>query len=96
MLSPIHISRQAPHCYFAAQEVLTNATTCPDAPSQPRAIYHSMVKFADDVLGNLTAALRHANFDIILGRFSRVSRLHTARHAPPCALLYLVPMLMAC
>jgi arylsulfatase I/J len=53
----VHEPLQAPHPYFAAQEVLTNATY-PDAPSQPRAIYHSMVKFADDVLGNLTATLK--------------------------------------
>jgi arylsulfatase I/J len=53
----VHEPLQSPHSYFAAQEVLTNATY-PDAPAQPRAIYHSMVKFADDVLGNLTAALK--------------------------------------
>ena len=51
-----HEPLQAPHPYFRAQEVLTNATF-PDAPGQPRAIYHAMVHFADDVLGNLTAAL---------------------------------------
>ena len=32
----------------------------------------------------------HGNFDIILDRFSRISRLHTAWHAP-CAVPYSVP-----
>ena len=41
----VHEPLQAPHAYFTAQAVLTNATY-PDAPNQPRAIYHSMVRFA--------------------------------------------------
>lgn len=53
----VHEPLQAPHAYFAAQAILTNVTY-PDAPNQPRAIYHSMVRFADDCLGNLTAALK--------------------------------------
>ena len=53
----VHEPLQAPHSYFAAQAVRTNATY-PDAPLQPRAIYHSMVKFADDCVGNLAAALK--------------------------------------
>ena len=43
----VHMPLQAPHSYFEAQAVRTNATF-PDAPNQPRAIYHAMVKFADD------------------------------------------------
>ena len=53
----VHEPLQTPYEYFAAQEVLTNRTY-PDAPNQPRAVYHAMVAFADDCLGNLTAALR--------------------------------------
>ena len=45
------------HEYFLRGEQLTNATY-PDYEGQPRAIYHAMVKFADDVIGNLTAALK--------------------------------------
>eukprot|EP01052_Picozoa_sp_SAG31_P007049 SAG31_NODE_331_length_17518_cov_32.495042_14_plen_223_part_00 len=43
----IHEPLQAPRAYFTAQALRTNATF-PDATNQPRAIYHSMVKFADD------------------------------------------------
>ena len=53
----VHEPLQVPHPWFAAQELLTNATW-PDAPNQPRAIYHAMVSFADDCLGNLTTALK--------------------------------------
>jgi arylsulfatase I/J len=55
-----HEPLQAPHVYFQAQAALTNATY-PDAPKNPRAIYHSMVRFADDCLGNLSAALKFNN-----------------------------------
>ena len=53
----IHEPLQAPHSYFEAQAARTNATF-PDAAAQPRAIYHSMVKFADDTLGSLVTALK--------------------------------------
>jgi arylsulfatase I/J len=56
----VHEPLQVPHSYFAAQAVRTNATY-PDAPMQPRAIYHAMVKFADDCVGNITAALTARN-----------------------------------
>ena len=35
------------------------------------------------------------NFDIILGRFAHIYRLHTTRHAA-WGMLYLVPMLIGC
>ena len=37
----------------------------------------------------------YGNFDIILDHVSRVSQLHPNPHAP-CAMLYIVPMLVVC